>query len=55
MIGFGYSDKPNNFPYSIMEQADLIKGLLENKKNPQVPHFSTRLRRYCSTRAYGKI
>jgi pimeloyl-ACP methyl ester carboxylesterase len=28
MIGFGYSDKPKTFPYSIMKQADLIEDLL---------------------------
>lgn len=28
MIGFGYSDKPKSFPYSIMKQADLIQDLL---------------------------
>ena len=28
MLGFGYSDKPNPFPYSIMQQADLIEDLL---------------------------
>lgn len=31
MIGFGYSDKPKSFPYSIMKQADLILNLLEEK------------------------
>ncbi|WP_422361672.1 alpha/beta fold hydrolase [Reichenbachiella sp.] len=31
MIGFGYSDKPYDFPYSIMKQADLILDLLEQK------------------------
>lgn len=29
MLGFGYSDKPTKFPYSIMKQADLIEALLE--------------------------
>ncbi|MEO9967539.1 MAG: alpha/beta hydrolase [Reichenbachiella sp.] len=31
MLGFGYSDKPQNFPYSIMTQADLILDLLKSK------------------------
>jgi len=31
MIGFGYSDKPRDFPYSIMKQADLIQDLLEDQ------------------------
>ncbi|MEP3390489.1 MAG: alpha/beta hydrolase [Reichenbachiella sp.] len=31
MIGFGYSDKPKDFPYSIMRQADLILDLLREK------------------------
>ncbi|MEO9482052.1 MAG: alpha/beta hydrolase [Ekhidna sp.] len=28
MLGFGYSDKPNPHPYSIMQQADLVEDLL---------------------------
>lgn len=28
MLGFGYSDKPNPYPYSIMQQADLMTDLL---------------------------
>lgn len=28
MIGFGYSAKPADYPYSIMDQADLCEGLL---------------------------
>ena len=31
MIGFGYSDKPSDFPYSIFKQADLIEDLLRNQ------------------------
>jgi pimeloyl-ACP methyl ester carboxylesterase len=31
MIGFGYSDKPRNFPYSIQKQADLVQDLLKSK------------------------
>lgn len=30
MLGFGYSDKPNPFPYSIMQQADLVEDLVEH-------------------------
>lgn len=32
MLGFGYSDKPNTFPYSIMQQADLADDLLRQLK-----------------------
>ncbi len=28
MLGFGYSDKPNPFPYTIMQQADLVEDLV---------------------------
>ena len=31
MIGFGYSAKPYDYPYSIMKQADLILDVLEQK------------------------
>ena len=31
MLGFGYSAKPPEFPYSIMKQADLILDLLKEK------------------------
>lgn len=31
MIGFGYSDKPYNYAYSIMNQADVIMDLLNSK------------------------
>lgn len=30
MLGFGFSDKPNPYPYSIMQQADLIEDLLNH-------------------------
>lgn len=30
MLGFGYSDKPTDFPYSIMKQADLVEDLLQH-------------------------
>lgn len=29
MLGFGYSDKPNPYPYSIMQQADLVEDLIQ--------------------------
>lgn len=29
MLGFGYSDKPNPYPYSIMTQADLVEDLMK--------------------------
>lgn len=31
MLGFGYSDKPRDFPYSIMKQADMIEDMLRAK------------------------
>ncbi len=31
MLGFGFSDKPKNHPYSIFEQADLIEHFLTDK------------------------
>ena len=30
MIGFGFSAKPRDYPYSILDQADLCEGLLES-------------------------
>lgn len=30
MLGFGYSDKPNPYPYSIIQQADLIEDLMQH-------------------------
>ncbi len=32
LIGFGFSDKPKKYNYSIMDQADLIEGFLKKKK-----------------------
>ena len=32
MLGFGYSDKPYDYPYSIMKQADMIEDLLRSKE-----------------------
>lgn len=31
MIGFGFSDKPRSYPYSLRKQADLLEALLEEK------------------------
>ncbi len=38
MIGFGFSDKPNNFPYSIHSQADVFESFLKenNITNPHI-------------------
>ena len=36
MLGFGFSDKPRNYPYSILDQADLIEQLLESKNIPKL-------------------
>ena len=30
-LGFGFSDKPRNYPYSILDQADLLEALLKEK------------------------
>lgn len=32
MIGFGFSDKPSGYPYSIFDQADIIEALLASKE-----------------------
>jgi pimeloyl-ACP methyl ester carboxylesterase len=31
LLGFGFSDKPRNYPYSILDQADMIEALLQQK------------------------
>ncbi len=31
-IGFGFSDKPKKYPYSIMDQADLVEDFIAKKK-----------------------
>ena len=31
MLGFGFSDKPRNYPYSIIDQANLVEQLLAHK------------------------
>ena len=30
-LGFGFSDKPRNYPYSILDQAELLEALLKEK------------------------
>ena len=30
-LGFGFSDKPRNYPYSILDQADLLESLMREK------------------------
>lgn len=35
LIGFGFSDKPKKYNYSIMDQADLIEDFLQKKKIKQ--------------------
>ena len=40
MLGFGFSDKPRNYPYSILDQADTIEQLLESKNISQVKIIS---------------
>ena len=36
MLGFGFSDKPRHYPYSILDQANMIEALLQSKKIAQV-------------------
>ena len=36
MLGFGFSDKPAGHPYSIMEQADIVIGLVDHEDFRQV-------------------
>ena len=36
MLGFGFSDKPENFQYSVTEQAKLIEDVLENMRIDRV-------------------
>jgi len=40
MLGFGYSDKPQNQKYSIIEQADIIEAYLTKKDVQQVKMLS---------------
>ncbi|MCL4116188.1 UNVERIFIED_CONTAM: hypothetical protein GTU68_060219 [Idotea baltica] len=40
MIGFGFSDKPKKYPYSIFDQADLFEVFLESKKVEKVKIIS---------------
>lgn len=38
--GFGFSDKPRNYPYSILDQANMIEALLQHKKIERVKIIS---------------
>lgn len=40
MIGFGFSDKPQKYPYSIFDQADLVESFLDSKKVSKVKILS---------------
>ncbi|WP_372964155.1 alpha/beta fold hydrolase [Marinobacter sp.] len=40
MLGFGFSDKPQNYHYSIEDQADLVQGWLEGLGLPAVHLFA---------------
>ena len=40
LLGFGFSDKPRNYVYSILDQADLIEQLLESKRIQKVKIIS---------------
>ena len=35
-LGFGFSDKPRNYPYSILDQADLLEALVRKKRIDRV-------------------
>ena len=39
-LGFGFSDKPRNYPYSILDQADLLEALLHEKEIERVQIIS---------------
>ena len=40
LLGFGFSNKPRNYPYSILDQANLIEALLQDKKIERVKIIS---------------
>ena len=40
LLGFGFSDKPRNYPYSILDQANMIEALLQHKKIERVKIIS---------------
>ena len=40
MLGFGFSDKPRHYPYSILDQANIIEALLQSKKIARVKIIS---------------
>ena len=40
LLGFGFSNKPRNYPYSILDQANIIEALLQDKKIERVKIIS---------------
>ena len=40
MLGFGFSDKPRHYPYSILDQANMIEAFLQSKKIARVKLIS---------------
>ena len=40
LLGFGFSDKPRNYPYSILDQANMIEALLQQKNIQRVKIIS---------------
>ena len=40
LLGFGFSNKPRNYPYSILDQANMIEALLQHKKIERVKIIS---------------
>ena len=40
LLGFGFSDKPRNYPYSILDQANMIEALLQHKNIERVKIIS---------------
>ena len=40
LLGFGFSNKPRNYPYSILDQANMIEALLQDKKIERVKIIS---------------
>ena len=40
LLGFGFSDKPRNYPYSILDQANMIEALLQHKNVERVKIIS---------------
>ena len=40
LLGFGFSDKPRNYPYSILDQANMIEALVQHKNIERVKIIS---------------